>query len=158
MFPASRLGFLILPPALLQTVRPPLAAMLRGGHRLEQLAMANFIDSGQYVRHLGRMRRLYRGRQQTLRAALAQHFDVPHSIEGGHCGLHLTVRLPAPFPDAAIAGAARAYGMAPTALSSFALAPLPTDNGLVIGYGNTPPDVYAPLLRRLAQLARQVAP
>ena len=158
MFPALRLGFLILPPALLETVRPPLAAMLRGGHRLEQLAMAHFIDSGQYVRHLGRMRRLYRGRQQALRAALAQHFDVPHSIEGGHCGLHLTVRLPAPFPDAAIAGAARAYGMAPTALSSFALEPLPTDNGLVIGYGNTPPDVYAPLLRRLAQLARQVAP
>lgn len=154
MFPALRLGFLILPAALLEAARAPLAAMLRGGHRLEQLAMAHFMDSGQYARHLGRMRRLYRERQHALRAALAQHFDVPHSIEGGHCGLHLTVRLPAQFPDAAIAAAARACGMAPTALSSFALAPLPVDNGLVIGYGNTPPDLYAPLLRRLAQLAQ----
>lgn len=157
MFPAMRLGFLILPPALLDAVRQPLAAMLRGGHRLEQLAMAHFIDSGQYARHLGRMRRLYRERQQVLRSALAQHFDVPHSIEGGHCGLHLTIRLPAHFPDAAVAVAARAHGMAPTALSNFALAPQPADNGLVIGYGNTAPDLYAPLLRRLAQVARQVA-
>lgn len=154
MFPALRLGFLVLPPALLEAVRQPLAAMLRGGHRLEQLAMAHFIDSGQYARHLGRMRRLYRERQRALRAALAQHFDVPHSIEGGHCGLHLTLRLPACGPDVAIAGAARAYGMAPTALSGFALAPTPADNGLVIGYGNTAPDLYAPLLRRLAHLAR----
>ena len=154
MFPALRLGFLVLPPALLAALCAPLAAMLRGGHRLEQLAMAHFIDSGQYARHLGRMRRLYRERQQALRAALTQSFDVPHSVEGGHCGLHLTVRLAPQFPDAAIAGAARAYGIAPTALSSFALAATPADNGLVLGYGNTAPGLYGPLLRRLAQLAR----
>src|SRR5260221_10593624 len=40
----------------------------------------------------------------------------------------------------AIVEQARRAGMNPGALSSFALAPLPQDNGLVIGYGNTDAD------------------
>ncbi|MBB5369796.1 MULTISPECIES: PLP-dependent aminotransferase family protein [unclassified Janthinobacterium] len=157
MFPALRLGFLVLPPALLAVAQAPLAAMLRGGHRHEQLAMAHFIDSGQYARHLGRMRRLYRARQQSLRAALVHHFDVPHTVEGGHCGMHLTVRLPPAFPDSVIAAAAQAYGMAVSPLSGFSLAPKDEDNGLVIGYGNTAPELYGSLLGRLAMLARQAS-
>jgi len=157
MFPALRLGFLVLPPALLAVAQAPLTAMLRGGHRHEQLAMAHFIDSGQYVRHLGRMRRLYRARQQALREALARHFDVPHTVEGGHCGMHLTVRLPPAFPDQAIAAAAYAYGMAVSPLSGFSLAPTEQDNGLVIGYGNTAVELYGSLLGRLAMLARQAS-
>jgi len=157
MFPALRLGFLVLPPALLAAAQAPLVAMLRGGHRHEQLAMAHFIDSGQYARHLGRMRRLYRARQQALREALARQFDVPHTVEGGHCGMHLTVRLPPAFPDHVIAAAAQAYGMAVSPLSGFSLAPREEDNGLVIGYGNTAPELYGSLLGRLAMLARQAS-
>ena len=155
MFPSLRLGFLVLPEALLDQTHIPLQEMLRGGHRFEQLAMAEFIESGQFSRHLGRMRRLYRDRQQALREALTQHFGVPHSIEGGHCGLHLTVRLPACYPDAAIAQAAQRCGMAPTALSGFALQPQPQDNGLVLGYGNTSAELFAPLVQRLGALARE---
>src|SRR5471032_2662330 len=40
MFPALRLGFLVLPAALLEQMRAPLDDMLRGGHRYEQLALA----------------------------------------------------------------------------------------------------------------------
>lgn len=156
MFPALRIGFVVLPEAVLAAVRPPLAEMLRGGQRHAQLALADFIDSGQFSRHLGRMRRLYRERQQQLRAALAQHLVVPHGIEGGHCGMHLMVRLPPAYPDQAIATAARGHGMAPAPLSAFALQPRPEDNGLVLGYGHTPVELFAPLVQRLSQLAGDV--
>jgi GntR family transcriptional regulator/MocR family aminotransferase len=56
MFPSLRLGFLVLPAQLVAEVQSPLEEMLRGGHRCEQLAMADFIESGQFSRHLGRMR------------------------------------------------------------------------------------------------------
>jgi len=154
MFPSLRLGFLVLPAAVMAAVREPLAEMLRGGQRHTQLALADFIDSGQFSRHLGRMRRLYRERQQRLRSALEQHLQVPHAIEGGHCGMHLTVRLPPAYPDQAIAAAARDHGMAPSALSAFAMAPQPEDNGLVMGYGNTPVELFEPLIRRLSLLAK----
>ncbi|WP_394792482.1 PLP-dependent aminotransferase family protein [Rhodoferax sp.] len=154
MFPSLRLGFLVLPQALLPVLQTPLEELLRGGHRYEQLAMAEFIEGGQFSRHLGRMRRLYRERQQALREALTRHLRVPHSIAGGYCGLHLTVRLPPAYPDQQIAQAAQRYGMAPGALSAFALQPLPQDNGLVLGYGNTSAELFEPLVQRLSRLAQ----
>jgi GntR family transcriptional regulator/MocR family aminotransferase len=154
MFPSLRLGFLVLPEQLMAAVQSPLEEMLRGGHRYEQLAMADFIESGQFSRHLGRMRRLYRDRQQALRLALTRHFKVPHDIDGGYCGLHLTVRLPPRFDDRQIAADALRHHLAPSALSGFAMQPMPSDNGLVLGYGNTSAELFEPLVRRLSQLAR----
>jgi GntR family transcriptional regulator/MocR family aminotransferase len=156
MFPSLRLGFLVLPAQLMSAVQAPLEEMLRGGHRHEQLAMADFIESGQFSRHLGRMRRLYRDRQQALRLALNKHFKVPHEIDGGYCGLHLTVRLPERYDDRRIATEALRHRIAPTPLSGFALQPMPLDNGLVLGYGNTPAELFEPLVKRLSQLARAV--
>ena len=152
MFPALRIGFLVLPPALAQSLRTAVDELLRGGHRHEQLALAAFIDSGQFARHLGRMRRLYRDRQQALRAALARHLRVQHEVLGGHGGLHLAVRLPPECDDRAVAAAARRAGLAPAALSAFALRPTERDNGLVLGYGNTSAELFEPLVGRLAQV------
>lgn len=154
MFPSLRLGFVVMPQRLLVSAQDALREMLRGGHSHEQLAMAAFIESGQFARHLGRMRRLYRERQQALRDALTKHLRVPHVIDGGYGGLHLAVRLPQDFADAGIAEAAWRHGMAPMPLSSFAMAPQPEDNGLVLGYGNTAIELLDPLVKRLSQLVQ----
>ncbi|AKM29438.1 DNA-binding protein [Pandoraea faecigallinarum] len=152
MFPALRLGFLVLPTALATQARDALDELLRGGHRFEQLALADFIRSGHFARHLGRMRRLYRERQTALRDALATHFDPAYAVIGERCGLHLTVRLDPAFPDKAIVAAAQREGIGPRALSSFALDPQPADNGLVIGYGDTDASRIPGLVRRLAAI------
>jgi GntR family transcriptional regulator / MocR family aminotransferase len=152
MFPALRLGFLVLPERLLSALESPLRELLRGGPSQTQLALAHFIESGQFARHLARMRRLYRERQQALREALTQHWGVPHHIDGGRCGLHLCVRFDAAYPDVQIAAAARRYAMAPQALSAFALEPQPQDNGLVLGYGNTAVEAMVPLVKRLGKV------
>ncbi|MDR2333938.1 MAG: PLP-dependent aminotransferase family protein [Burkholderiaceae bacterium] len=157
LFPALRLGFLVLPQALLERSQILLRETLRGGHRFEQLALAEFIESGQFGRHLGRMRRLYRSRQNALRLALTLHLEdkVPHTISGGNSGMHLTVQLPAEFPDQHIADAARSFDMAPAALSRFALKPQLQDNGLVLGYGNTSEARMEGLVQTLARLMLQ---
>lgn len=152
LFPALRLGFLVLPQALLARSRLLLQETLRGGHRFEQLALAQFIEAGHFSRHLGRMRRLYRQRQAVLREAIGAHVKTPHGICGGDSGLHLTLRLPAQFSDRHIAEAARGYDMAPAPLSRFALHPGSEDNGLVLGYGNTSEARMPLLVKRLAQL------
>ncbi|EWM45077.1 aminotransferase class I and II family protein [Bordetella holmesii 70147] len=153
MFPSLRMGFAVLPECLVDATRIGIAELLRGGHRYEQLALADFIESGEFSRHLGRMRSLYRERQQALRAALTRHLDIDHTVEGGQCGLHLTLRLPVEYPDHLIASAGPAHGMQPQALSAFALAA--PQNGLVLGYGNTAADLFDPLSRRLARLITQ---
>ena len=130
---------------------------LRGGHRYEQLALAQFMESGEYSKHLGRMRRLYRSRRDALKAALAEHLDVPHTVTGGDSGMHLTVQLPAAFPDQPIAWAARKNQLAPLPLSQFSLRSQSSHNGLVLGYGNTPESSFAPGLRRLVHVIRPKA-
>lgn len=152
LFPSLRLGFLVLPDALASKAAPLLSETLRGGHRYEQLALAEFIESGQFSRHLGRMRRLYKRRQDALRAALKHHLDVPHVVAGGNSGMHLTIRLPDDCVDTRIAEAALAFDMAPMPLSRFALCPQPEDNGLVLGYGNTSESLFVPFVQRLAKL------
>ncbi|MBA1246617.1 PLP-dependent aminotransferase family protein [Pseudomonas luteola] len=154
MFPALRLGFMVLPHSLMVATRASLAEMLRGGHRHEQLAMASFIEKGHFSRHLGRMRRLYRERQQILRTALQQFIPMPYELMGGNAGMHLTLRLPAHCCDQKVVEAASRYNMAPAALSRYTLSPLPEDNGLVIGYGNTATELFAPLASRLGQLLK----
>ena len=155
MFPALRIGFVVLPRAIAAHADVALQEMLRGGHRLEQLALAHFIESGQFGRHLGRMRRLYRERQQALRDALTAHF-APAQILGGDCGMHLTLRLPPHLCDRTLVERALARGLNPRALSGFALQPGGATNGLVIGYGNTPAERLAPAIEALAALAREM--
>lgn len=156
MFPSLRLGFLVLPQRLQPLLEQPLRELLRGGHSHEQLAMARFMETGHFVRHLARMRRLYRERQQALRTALGQHLGIPHSIEGGRGGLHLCVRFSTDYSDVAVAAAARGYGMVPQALSTFALEPQVQDNGLVLGYGNTPAETMESLVKRLGEILKNL--
>ncbi|NRF50373.1 PLP-dependent aminotransferase family protein, partial [Pseudomonas stutzeri] len=52
----------------------------------------------------------------------------------------------------AVAAAARRAGLAPAALSAFALRPTERDNGLVLGYGNTSAELVEPPGGRLAQV------
>ncbi|WP_144139425.1 PLP-dependent aminotransferase family protein [Paraburkholderia sp. BCC1884] len=151
MFPALRIGFVVLPRGIATHTAVALQEMLRGGHRLEQLALAHFVASGEFGRHLGRMRRLYRERQQALREALTLQF-APADILGGDCGMHLTLRLPAQIDDRALVDRALEKGLNPRALSSFALEPRAHTNGLVIGYGNTAAERLAPAIGLLAGL------
>ncbi|SYJ58959.1 GntR family transcriptional regulator [Klebsiella pneumoniae] len=68
LFPALRIGFMVMPPALADAAQDAIGALLRGGHRAEQRALASFIEKGHYARHLAAMRRLYRKRQQQTAA------------------------------------------------------------------------------------------
>ncbi|CAB3703862.1 MocR-like pyridoxine biosynthesis transcription factor PdxR [Paraburkholderia rhynchosiae] len=157
MFPALRIGFVVLPRAIAAHVGVALHEMLRGGHRLEQLALAHFMESGEFGRHLGRMRRLYRERQQALREALTEHF-ASSEILGGDCGMHLTLRLAADIDDQALTERAFAKGLSPRALSGFTLERRAGANGLVIGYGNTGAEALAPAVRILAELVAGMVP
>lgn len=151
LFPALRIGFMVMPPALAEAARGAIGSLLRGGHRAEQRALALFIEEGHYARHLAAMRRLYRKRQQQLREILAQELRHPYELFGGEGGLHLTVAIDN-VDDLAIVQQARRFQLAPGALSRFYLDVNTARSGFVLGYGNTSASHFMAAVRTLSRL------
>ena len=91
--PALRIGWLVVPPSLLQAVAHEKLLADRGTSRIEQYALADFLNRGELDRHLRRMRARYRSRRDVLVAALNDM--LPEAIVGGvAAGLHVTLQLP----------------------------------------------------------------
>lgn len=94
-----RLGYLIVPPHLVEPVTT-VKALLNYGHPwLEQMILTEFINSGQFENHLRRIRMLYMARRDYLVELLNQYFG-PCRLSGQYCGLHLAWRLDANLPTA----------------------------------------------------------
>ncbi len=108
--PALRLGWMVLPPSLIDGVRDEKQLHDQGTARIEQLAFAQFLRRGDLDRHLRRMRLRYRRRRDATIAALAEALPQA-TVRGIAAGLHVTVELPAGADEAAVAAAARARGI-----------------------------------------------
>lgn len=154
LFPSLRMGFTVFPKALAKAATPAIGALLRGGHRAEQRTLALFIEEGHYARHLAAMRRLYRKRYRQLCEVLNAELHVPHRLLAGEGGMHLTVAIEG-IDDRQLVQEARAFQLAPAALSGYYLDVKQGQTGLVLGYGNTSASLFAPGIRRLQRLITQ---
>ena len=90
--PALRLGWLVVPSALVDRVTAEKMLADRGTSRIDQLAFADFLARGELDRHLRRMRTRYRARRDALVEAVTE-FLPEAEILGIAAGLHATVRL-----------------------------------------------------------------
>ncbi|MFG2541182.1 PLP-dependent aminotransferase family protein [Streptomyces sp. NPDC048594] len=135
--PALRLGWLVLPPALVEEVMDGMAGRTPGV--LDQLTLAEFLGSGDYDRHVRSARLRYRRRRDALVAALAERAPGVR-VTGIAAGLHAVLELP-PGTERQTVRAAAWHGLAVHGLSMFRHpdADVPPMDALVVGYG-TPPD------------------
>jgi GntR family transcriptional regulator / MocR family aminotransferase len=108
--PALRLGWIAAPPRLTDDIAR--AKFLDGfaTEALGQLALARFIESGAFARHLRRVRPLYRARRDSLLGALRSHLPSVRP-SGEAAGLHLLLRLPPGLGPATVAAAAARHGV-----------------------------------------------
>jgi GntR family transcriptional regulator/MocR family aminotransferase len=91
--PGLRLGWLVVPALLVDAIADAKRLADRGSPVLDQLAFADFLDCGEFDRHLRRMRPLYRRRRDALLAALRER--TPQLEPAGiAAGLHLVAYLP----------------------------------------------------------------
>ena len=154
--PALRIGWLVVPPALLEAVSRQKLLADRGTGRIEQLALADFLARGELDRHLRRMRARYRGRRDALVEALAE--ALPEAVVRGiAAGLHAIVELPEAYDVRAIRDEARRRRIALETTLDF----WPQDGAgrptLMLGYAQTPEPTIRAGIRELAQAVRAVA-
>lgn len=137
LFPSLRLGYLVVPPALVDAFRAARATLDDHAPMTPQPALADFIAEGHFAAHLRRMRRLYAARQQALLAAASRHLAGLLDFTPDEAGMHLLASLgpdlSARMDDTAAAARAAAAGIAALALSAF-YAGQPQRQGLLLGY------------------------
>ncbi|WP_432179712.1 PLP-dependent aminotransferase family protein [Streptomyces sp. NBC_00063] len=137
--PALRLGWMVLPQGLVWDVVAAKGEREAWASVPDQLALADFLLSGAYDRHVRRMRQRYRGRRDRLVEALAERAPKV-AVTGIAAGLHAVLRLP-PGTERSVVKAAAWGGVALDGLSEFRHpeATMPHTDGLVVGY-STPSD------------------
>jgi GntR family transcriptional regulator / MocR family aminotransferase len=150
LFPALRLGYLILPPPLVEAflagryfidIHPPV---------LEQAVLTEFMAEGHFIRHLRRMRTVYAERRAALLDAVS---ELPLEIHSPEAGIHCIGWLPNGMEVLSLVRLAAAHDLDLTPLSNFSIEPLPRQ-GLLLGYGGFSVQEIRAGMHRLAAAMR----
>ena len=139
--PSMRVGFMVLPPPLLERYRAHLDFYACTVPALDQLVLARFLAGGHYEQHLSRMRKEYR----TRRAAVIEAFRasrfvdrVTFSEEGA--GLHFLLQVSTEESDDSLRRRGETLGIKLAFLSDFSADPSPAHaHTLVINYAGLSP-------------------
>lgn len=149
--PALRLGWLVAPAEMLPVLEDELQQAEYGRGRIDQFALAHFIRTGDYDRHLRRMRALYRDRRKALLEALAA--ELPEAAIGGiDAGLHATVRFSRRLDETAIVERAAKRGMGVRFLRPHYFGAAPEESTLLLSYANLSASGLRAGVRTLARL------
>jgi GntR family transcriptional regulator/MocR family aminotransferase len=148
IFPAMRLGFVIVPIDLVPHVLAARRAAEMHPPLLEQMALTDFIGDGHYATHLRRMRSVYRERVEALEAAAREYCDGVLRLRPIQTGLHAVADLNG-VDDERVCDEARARGIEVAPLGMYYLRGRPAQ-GLVLGFASTPPDALRLGMEHLA--------
>src|SRR5579863_3339023 len=153
LFPALRLGYIVIPPALVERFQAVRQANDLCPSHLYQAALADFISAGHFTRHVRRTKQLYAERRSALTQALRKEFGseierCEMGILGAEAGMHLVVTLPPGLSDRKISACAGREGLWLWPLSA-AYAGTDARQGFILGFGGTKVDEMPHQVRRL---------
>jgi GntR family transcriptional regulator/MocR family aminotransferase len=133
LLPALRLGYMIVPPDLVDAFVNARALSDRHAPGIEQAVVAECITSGQFGRHIRQMRTLYAERQAALAEAARHALGGLLDIAPAEAGMHLVGWLTDGMDDRAASIQAAEHGIEALPLSAYAMEPM-ARGGLLLGY------------------------
>lgn len=154
LFPGLRIGFVVVPAALMARVVAARAVSDRFPSPLMGGALAEVMASGEFAAHLRRMRTQYRAVRDMVAGTLARASSGRLAIALPDHGLHLLATLPAGLPDGSareIQEEARVEGWL---LSEMRLVPGGVD-GFVVGYSGHEVEALRQAAVRLGKAVRR---
>ncbi len=154
--PAMRVGFMVLPPRLLDRYRRELGFYACTVPALDQHVLARFLAGGHYEQHLARMRKEYRQRRDAVLAAFrSSPFRDRITISEQGAGLHFLLKLDTAEGDEALRQRAAALGVRLGFLSEYAALPSPAyAHTLVVNYAGLNPAALPDAMEALAEVFR----
>ncbi len=147
LYPGLRLGYMALPPELVDAFTR--ARSIMDGHtpQILQLTLARFMEDGHYNSHVRAMRKLYAGRRQALLDAIGRHLDGIATPARPAGGLQLPCLLARGWSEAETIRQAAAVGLRLPGLSRLYAGP-ERRQGWLLGYASlTTYEIEAAMLR-----------
>ena len=136
MFPALRLGYVVVPKDLVRAFNAARDAADIFSSTLYQAVLTDFIRQGHFARHIRRMRMLYMERRRVLVNAIETLMADTIEVIGSEAGMHLVALLSPGIEDVEVSRNAARKGISAVPLSTCYLKP-PKRGGLILGYGGT---------------------
>jgi GntR family transcriptional regulator/MocR family aminotransferase len=149
--PGLRMGWITLPSAIRDALIATKERLDRGNSVIDQLVLAELIRSGEFDRHVRRMRSTYRGRHTQLADAVAGRLPGLR-YRGTAAGLHAVLPLSAAVPhtDRQLLATAADHGVAVHTLARYWHAPAEDrPRAIIVGYGTPPGHAFRPALDAL---------
>ncbi|MCM2582558.1 MocR-like pyridoxine biosynthesis transcription factor PdxR [Bacillus stercoris] len=134
LLPSLRLSFMIVPPELMKSIKNNAQLMKQTVSAHSQFTLADFIETGEWQKHINRMRGLYRKKHAVLLEAIRSELGNTVEILGKNSGLHILLRLlfPASEEEAIKAAANNGVTIYPVSPSYKERTPFVS---VLIGYG-----------------------
>lgn len=153
LFPSLRLGYIVIPPDLVDRFVAVRHAMDVYPPHLYQAVLHDFIAEGHFARHIRRTRLLYGERRNALVEAIRSEFDASVETLGAEAGMHLVATLPKGLRDRPIVKAAARRGLWLWPLSPSYLG-VPRQ-GFILGFGSTPPKQIPEAVKCLREVVQR---
>jgi len=155
LYPALRLGYVVLPNVLAAPLKKVHNELYRSGHQVVQAALAEFIREGYYAAHIRKMRQLYSKRRTQLVELIKLHLGEEYlGYYNSNAGLHLIIQLPTDADDIQVAKCANAEGILVRPLSRYYFNPRKSQ-GLLVGFASIQDKDMEPSFIRLAKIIKQ---
>ena len=153
LFPAARVGYVVVPSSLWTRFVESRFAFDIFMPTLYQRALAAFLESGQFARHLRRMRSAYMERRDALLRGLERHCAELVHVHNSDAGLHVAVLLRNGLVDHDVVAELQRRGLAAFTLSGAYLGPT-RKQGLLLGFGCASPQRLHAATRVLGDILR----
>jgi GntR family transcriptional regulator/MocR family aminotransferase len=150
IFPALRIGYLIVPRPLIHVFATAKWLADRHGPSLDQRVLAQFIDTGAYELFLRRLRRSLAVRRTALLDAVVRAWGGKMKVTGAGSGAHVVLWPGGDFNEQPVVHAAASANVGIYPLSPYYLGV--AGGGLLLGYSQLSADDIQEGVRRLARL------
>ena len=133
--PGIRISFMVLPRALNQLYTDNIEYYSQTASKLEQLALSKLIDSGDFDRHVKKIRNYYAKKQGNVLKCIKVHLPKEVIPEHGKAGLQIMLRLPDGWDEMAVVLACEDQGIGISGLSFYrSIKKKPSKPYLILGY------------------------
>jgi GntR family transcriptional regulator / MocR family aminotransferase len=155
LFPSLRLGYLVLPPRLVEPFLAARSVVDRYPPVLDQAVVCDFMVEGYFGQHVRRMRELYAERRLTLIESARRELKGLMELDDLPAGLHTNGWFQWNISDLKVVEAASAAEIEVMPLSRFGIG-RGIPNGLMLGFATTNPATIKAAVPRLAAVLERL--